>query len=479
MCKVVLSVSFLVSMSLCTSAAWEQDDKGWKYNTSDSGKKRYVRSEIKEIDGVKYGFNEEAYMVTGWYNFPDSNEYENTDEEMYIYQAHWYYFDETGALVTDNLLDERYINISLGEYDRLYKYAYWYFIHIQDAKLRFDYDLDADVCELGTDSIENYMSMLRDCINDFNRLPKPESQGDVMYYTCARHYSKKSEEMLNELNKLYQAEKNKPKLKNSKMRKDIFSKVYDIDTVREVSYSMLSFEGATDDILYDNLYKVRWDKDDKGLKCFDKLREEYLEDDVFIIESNLYAFDEKGYLKTGWVPMGDNWVYLDENGNHVKDSLDWKGKTYHFDKYNGLCLNPTGAKISYEDEDIRTSVSISYLVNILLKSASLGTLDSGIYDYDHRVFLLKEAEDLREISAYMYNNIEIFSKTILDSEFYKEAENIEESKGLRNYIKSINEYAIAARNLLVYMEADQVNLDRMLQFYEEYIAKLHKMEGYW
>ncbi|NBH71190.1 hypothetical protein D3Z51_03915 [Clostridiaceae bacterium] len=60
-------------------AAWEQDETGYSFR-NDSGS--YARSQIMEIEGVRYGFNEQAYMVTGWAKF-DSN---------------WYYFEPSGAM---------------------------------------------------------------------------------------------------------------------------------------------------------------------------------------------------------------------------------------------------------------------------------------------------------------------------------------------------------------------------------------------
>lgn len=60
-------------------AAWEHNENGYSYR-NDSGS--YARSQIMEIEGVRYGFNEQAYMVTGWARF-DSN---------------WYYFEPSGAM---------------------------------------------------------------------------------------------------------------------------------------------------------------------------------------------------------------------------------------------------------------------------------------------------------------------------------------------------------------------------------------------
>ncbi len=61
------------------AGTWAQDEIGYWYQ-NDSGS--YARDQIMNIDGVNYGFNQQAYMVTGWFNFGGS----------------WYYFDPaTGA----------------------------------------------------------------------------------------------------------------------------------------------------------------------------------------------------------------------------------------------------------------------------------------------------------------------------------------------------------------------------------------------
>ncbi|MDO5408377.1 MAG: hypothetical protein Q4F28_13775 [Eubacteriales bacterium] len=64
------------------AGSWGQDETGYWYQ-NDSGS--YARDQIMNIDGVNYGFNGEAYMVTGWYQ---SN-------------GQWYYFDlNSGAQLT-------------------------------------------------------------------------------------------------------------------------------------------------------------------------------------------------------------------------------------------------------------------------------------------------------------------------------------------------------------------------------------------
>ncbi|MGN0158202.1 MAG: hypothetical protein ACI39W_03525 [Brotaphodocola sp.] len=61
------------------AGTWAQDETGYWYQ-NDSGS--YARDQIMSIDGVNYGFNQQAYMITGWAKFDGS----------------WYYFDPaTGA----------------------------------------------------------------------------------------------------------------------------------------------------------------------------------------------------------------------------------------------------------------------------------------------------------------------------------------------------------------------------------------------
>lgn len=65
-----------------TYAAWDRDAKGYWY-LFDTGS--YARSQIIAIDGVNYAFDQNAYMVEGWYQDANSN---------------WYYFaPQSGAQV--------------------------------------------------------------------------------------------------------------------------------------------------------------------------------------------------------------------------------------------------------------------------------------------------------------------------------------------------------------------------------------------
>lgn len=71
MMAAALSVSFAFASF---AGEWGQDETGYWYK-HDSGS--YAREQLAEIDGATYGFNQQAYMVTGWAQF----------------DGKWYYFE--------------------------------------------------------------------------------------------------------------------------------------------------------------------------------------------------------------------------------------------------------------------------------------------------------------------------------------------------------------------------------------------------
>lgn len=82
--KTVLAAAIIAAAMAVPAYAgtWAQDEVGYWYQ-NDSGS--YARDQILNIDGVNYGFNQQAYMVTGWANFG----------------GNWYYFDPvSGAQVS-------------------------------------------------------------------------------------------------------------------------------------------------------------------------------------------------------------------------------------------------------------------------------------------------------------------------------------------------------------------------------------------
>lgn len=53
-----------IAMTIPAFGGWDQDEKGYWY-LNDSGS--YARDQIMNIDGVNYAFDQQAYMVKGWY----------------------------------------------------------------------------------------------------------------------------------------------------------------------------------------------------------------------------------------------------------------------------------------------------------------------------------------------------------------------------------------------------------------------------
>lgn len=75
----VLSFTFA---SAVYAGTWQPDENGYKYQ-NDSGS--YARDQIMNIEGADYGFDQNAYMVTGWKQF----------------EGKWYYFEpETGVMAS-------------------------------------------------------------------------------------------------------------------------------------------------------------------------------------------------------------------------------------------------------------------------------------------------------------------------------------------------------------------------------------------
>ncbi len=71
---IAAAIMAAVMVTPAYAGTWAQDEVGYYYQ-NDSGS--YARDQIMNIDGVNYGFNQQAYMVTGWFN----------------HGGNWYYFD--------------------------------------------------------------------------------------------------------------------------------------------------------------------------------------------------------------------------------------------------------------------------------------------------------------------------------------------------------------------------------------------------
>ncbi len=78
----IAACASLACMIQSYAGEWKQDDKGYSYLMDSNA---YARSQAYVIDGVTYGFDGSAYMVTGWNQF----------------DSKWYYFDPSnGAALT-------------------------------------------------------------------------------------------------------------------------------------------------------------------------------------------------------------------------------------------------------------------------------------------------------------------------------------------------------------------------------------------
>lgn len=79
---VMATAAMTAAMTITAFAGWDQDEKGYWY-LNDSGS--YARDQIMNIDGVNYAFDQQAYMVKGWYQ----------------QNGNWYYFStESGGQMT-------------------------------------------------------------------------------------------------------------------------------------------------------------------------------------------------------------------------------------------------------------------------------------------------------------------------------------------------------------------------------------------
>lgn len=72
------------------AGSWQLDSVGWWYQTDDGG---YLRDTFWTDEyGNTYYFTGKGYMVTGWKQI----------------QTEWYYFDASGALQKDTIIDGMY-----------------------------------------------------------------------------------------------------------------------------------------------------------------------------------------------------------------------------------------------------------------------------------------------------------------------------------------------------------------------------------
>lgn len=98
---VIASVMSIV-VAMPVFAGWFQENGRWKYR---EGSNPPCTNAAKKIDGKVYYFDENGYMVTGW---------KNRD-------GFWYCYDESGALIRDQWIDNTYY---VGNNGRLFVNEY-------------------------------------------------------------------------------------------------------------------------------------------------------------------------------------------------------------------------------------------------------------------------------------------------------------------------------------------------------------------
>lgn len=89
------------------AAGWGSDARGTWYQHESSS---YAKSAIVEIDGAKYGFNPEGYMLKGWGRFDYNWYYFNPDNGAMMYgwvndDGKWYYMDPGTGIMHKGWLD--------------------------------------------------------------------------------------------------------------------------------------------------------------------------------------------------------------------------------------------------------------------------------------------------------------------------------------------------------------------------------------
>lgn len=96
------------SMALTSYAAgWDRDEKGYWY-LFDNG--AYARNQIVNIDGVNYAFDQNAYMVEGWYNSNSNWYYFSPGSGAQVLgwlnlNGTWYYLDPSTGIMKTSWLD--------------------------------------------------------------------------------------------------------------------------------------------------------------------------------------------------------------------------------------------------------------------------------------------------------------------------------------------------------------------------------------
>lgn len=101
----VMSAADLTKMTSSGVTGWQQDESGWWYRDTDGS---FYQNGWKEIEGSRYYFDENGYIITGWleldgkdYFFDDSGRYDETKKRPMVALT----FDDGPGEYTQELLD--------------------------------------------------------------------------------------------------------------------------------------------------------------------------------------------------------------------------------------------------------------------------------------------------------------------------------------------------------------------------------------
>ncbi|HIQ73339.1 MAG TPA: hypothetical protein IAA51_02865 [Candidatus Cottocaccamicrobium excrementipullorum] len=93
--RMILTLSTAAAMTAGAAftsfaGSWQLDNIGWWYQTDDGS---YLRDTFwTDENGITYCFTAGGYMMTGWHQL----------------SGDWYYFDASGALQKDTIIDGMY-----------------------------------------------------------------------------------------------------------------------------------------------------------------------------------------------------------------------------------------------------------------------------------------------------------------------------------------------------------------------------------
>lgn len=163
---ICLTLSLMVFMSITAFAyGWKQESKGWRYYYEDNILS-YYKDSVELIDGKKYSFNEEGYMVTGW--------------EYILNWGTWYYFESNGEMRFEPYTVDGityYFNSETGEClnpdgRELSKYElefYKWFEEVENADI---IELESVKNNIPYEQIQKSIEISERIIQSFGNLPK-------------------------------------------------------------------------------------------------------------------------------------------------------------------------------------------------------------------------------------------------------------------------------------------------------------------